>query len=78
MPFLSKVPWFDFCFFVSQFEKIDEIVRQVVGIMSEIPEYMLRHKYETMRRYVRDVSWSHPGSRVVDNILRDSVSTCRI
>ena len=78
LPFLKKVPWFDFCFFISQFEATEEIIRQILDIIENVDESVLKYKFETMRKYVRDVSWTHPESRIVKNVVTDAHETCRI
>ena len=78
LPFISNVPWFDFAFFISQGEDTVEIAEQIRNIITFTPEYLLRHKFEMMRAHVRDVSWKHRQTRIVENVLYDATHGCRL
>ena len=73
LPFHSIVPWRDLCIFINDNE-VSPIL-QLQRIFS-IDEEKLKHKYLSILRYKDDVSWSSPTSRVIDNVLTESVRKC--
>ena len=83
LPFISQVPWFDFCFFVDPFILGDEELRERIRRISDreiYPEYLLEHKFKVMLEHRKDVLWrlgEGQKSMVFDNILRDAMKVCR-
>ena len=81
LPFLEKVPWYDFCFFIDPFLVDDEVLgRKIFDVLDgEVTgEYILRHKFERMAEIRKDVLWKLEGNRVVENILDDKMGSCRL
>ncbi len=40
------------------------------------PKDTLSRNRTLIKKYLREVSWSHPSSRVVDNILDEAKRSC--
>ena len=74
LPFHSIVPWRDLCIFIDT-KNLMTIIPQIELIFKK-PEEKLKHKYLSISRYKDDVSWSSPTSRVVDNVLTESLRKC--
>ncbi|KAK9834898.1 hypothetical protein WJX81_007246 [Elliptochloris bilobata] len=71
MPFPGKVPWQDLVYSLEENFTIDEF-KQVMAT----PMDTIIRKRELIRMYFKDVSWTVPGSRVVDNILEETLRYC--
>ena len=79
LPFLTKVPYHLFSFFLNHDRSGETIVNQILDIVMSTPEHVLKDKLKLMREYVRDVSWNHPKSKVVENIMIEAASGhCRL
>ena len=72
LPFVQRVPWREIAFFVPLSYKITQnpetYAKYLQGILSS-PEDLLQHKYKNLLQFRKEVSWLHPESRVVENLL---------
>ena len=78
LPFVRQVPWLDLAFFISQAGISDYELCRHVREIAEVPEYILKRKFERLVEYRKDVSWRDPESKVIDHILEDAKDTCRL
>ena len=78
LPFRNKVPWLDMAFFIPvTFNDINKV--DLAFLLEDVlnsPEWLLKRKFEKIVEYREDLSWSLPGSRVIENILVDAKSQC--
>lgn len=77
LPFIDKVPFYDFCFFINESLNVEEIYQQIYKVVRETPEYILKYRFEKMVKHIDDVSWRSKTTRIVENILYDSLKVCR-
>lgn len=79
LPFISRVPWTEFTFFVSQSEiSKQELARMIRRIRLDTPEYILRHMYDKLLTWRKHLLWNHPESLVFEHILEEAKDTCRL
>ena len=45
-------------------------------MIMDAPKEVIKRKRGLIRKYMKEVSWHHPDSRVVDNILEETVRYC--
>ena len=80
LPFQSKIPWRDISFslqFSSLNDELDtEVIAKNIYNIVNFPEYLLEHKFRKLVSIRKEVSWLHPESRIVENILEDAKSQC--
>ena len=80
LPFESIVPWKDMSFnlpIASINNLVDKnVMAQNLYNILNYPEDILEHKFKRLVEIRKDVSWLHPESRIVENILRDAKNEC--
>lgn len=80
LPFINKVAWYDFCFFIDPFITNEDEVKRLILQISDLKfteEYILQHKFEKMLFHREDVLWSLKNNKIVENIIDEAVDTCR-
>jgi hypothetical protein len=75
LPFLWKVPWRDFAFFIPDSFDSDLFVKSLRAI-ENYPEKFLRKKWQVLMKFKNDVSWASDESKVVKNVLREAKWRC--
>ncbi len=66
-----QVPWPDLVYSLEE----DFTEEEFVPVMAT-PKDTLARKRTLIKKYLREVSWSHPNLRVVDNILDEAKRFC--
>ena len=75
LPFLWKVRWRDFAFFIpDHFDS--SVIKETLLKILDYPDYQLKKRWEVMMKFKDDVSWSSGSSKVIDNILRETKLRC--
>ena len=81
LPFANKINWLDLGYFVPIYSgdvvNVNQIFEMIVGF-ANLPDYMHKMRFEKLLEHRRDLSWLHPRSAVIENILFDAVKSCRI
>lgn len=76
LPFVDKVPYYRFCYFVDEQQEINKIYADLVKIMTEtsMDEYL--DKYLNLIYYSKDILWRRENSRVVENLIVNAAGGC--
>ena len=74
LPFLYKVPWRDFSFFLPETIS-DELEKEIKEILGS-SEKVLRRKHEMMLKYRDELSWTRNATQVGENFLEEAWSRC--
>ena len=80
LPFLDKVPWYDFSVFIDPYvSSMEEVAMRLSQLADEefYPRDLLEHKFERLKKHQKDLLWMMEGSEVVDRVLEDQINTCR-
>lgn len=74
LPFVWKVPWRDFSFFLpeSNTADLEHEIKQIVGAKEKV----LHRKFEMMMRYRDEISWTRNASQVGQNFLEEAWDRC--
>lgn len=80
LPFVDKIYYEDFAFFIDHTLPTLEIIRQIEWIVTEVSEDELRRRHQIMLEYAKDLCWKHEDSRVAENILLEAsdMNRCRL
>lgn len=80
LPFQSRIPWRDITFNIPLSSLSDLVDEEVLAMnlfnIVNYPEYILEHKFRQMVKIRKEVSWIHPESRIIENILGDAKGQC--
>ncbi len=66
-----QVPWPDLVYSLE-----DNFTEEEFMAVMATPKDTLARKRTLIKKYLREVSWNHPSSRVVDNILDEAKRYC--
>ena len=81
LPFLTSVPWSEFCIFIDPvISPVEEVAHRLAALVNQkiFPKELLRYKFEVLKRHRADVLWHFEHSRVFDRILEEKANQrCR-
>merc|ERR1712110_33611 len=68
LPFISKVPWRDLSFFVPETNDLKALAEEINAIHN-LPERILKRKWEILRKYRDEISWTRYPDKVAINFI---------
>ena len=74
LPFVGKVPWRDFSFFLPE-SSDKELKKELVAILN-VDRGILRRKFEMLMRYRDEISWTRNATKVGENFLEEAWRRC--
>ena len=74
LPFVWKVPWRDFSFFLAE-SNLSDLEKEIKEIV-RVKEQVLHRKYEMLMRYRDEISWTRNASQVGQNVLEEAWDRC--
>ena len=79
LPFPCAVPWRDIVLSIPFDKYMDDPVKSLNELMSNVTEERLLHLQRASLHYAADIDWTAHNSRVLENFLRESYHIpCRI